>query len=554
LDRKTLLAIILIVIIYVLSNEFIWKKKQPAVPPQNQTTTQAVTPQKAAPSTTQQQTQQVPVHAVVMPDTVKTGIAVDNNIVLQNDSLKVVFSNEGGVIREAYLLNFKDVDRKSPAQLIPEQGSIMGMNLTTGTGTLDLTKIVFAHEMFTDNGKPGVRFHWDRNGAVLIEKRFVLLPNNTLEMQVNDVNYGSLAGYQINMNSGIRDTEHDSKLNKPNKMKGQDFKFIGQIDNSLQSVFLSRLKDRKTYQGKVNWDGIRSKYFLIALVPDKNVFAVNTAIYNSNMSPAFDMDIKTDAPRINFSDHYQLYLGPAKVRQLQKLNVGLENAAERGAKWLRWLYSIFNAFLSWLFKLIPNYGIVIIIFSILLKIALHPLTHKSMESGIKMQQIQPLIREAQTKYKTDPKRLQQELSAIYKENNVSPLGGCLPLLLQMPIFIALYGVLRYSFDMRQAYFVGWLNDLSAPDPIYVLPILMGIFMFIQQKMMQPKTAPGEEVDEKQAAMMQSQRMMTYVMPIMMFFIFKSMPAGLVLYWTVFNILSIIQQYYLQKHFQKKVKK
>jgi YidC/Oxa1 family membrane protein insertase len=536
----------------MLSNEFIWKKKQAPVTQPNQTTTQTVAPVQPGQATTQTQAQQSVQQTVILPDTLKTGIPINNNIVLQNDTLKVVFSNEGAVIREVYLFNFKDVDRKSPVQLINTPGSILGTQLNTIVGTLDLNKIVFAYELFEQNGLQGIRFHWDKNGTVLIEKKFILMPNNTLDMQINNVNYGQLNGYQIGF-GGIRDTEHDAKVGKPYKMKGQDFKFIGQIDNTLESFYLSRLKEKKAIQGKVNWASIRSKYFLLGLIPDKNVFAINAVAYDNNNSPAFDVTVKTDTPRTSFNDHYFLYLGPVKLNQLKQLNVGMENAAERGAKWLRWLYTIFNSFLSWLFKLIPNYGIVIIIFSIILKIVLHPLTHKSMESGIKMQQIQPLIREAQAKYKSDPKRMQQELSAIYKENGVNPVGGCLPLILQMPIFIALYSVLRFSLDMRQAYFVGWLNDLSAPDPIYILPVLMGIFMFIQSKMMQPKTKPGEEVDEKQAAMMQSQKMMTYMMPIMMFFIFKSMPAGLVLYWTVFNILSIIQQYYLQKHFLKKAK-
>jgi YidC/Oxa1 family membrane protein insertase len=329
---------------------------------------------------------------------------------------------------------------------------------------------------------------------------------------------------------------------------------VAQVDNTLKSLPVSRLKTASAISGKINWSAMRSKYFLIGLIPDKNLPADKLVVFNNNEAPAFRMQISTPVARSEFNDHYLLYFGPAQPHKLAKVAAGFENAADRGATWLRWLYNIFNAFLSWLFKLIPNYGVVILIFSIVLKIVLHPLTHKSLESGIKMQNIQPLIREAQTKYKSDPRRMQQELTAIYKENGVSPLGGCLPLLLQMPIFIALYSVLRYSLDMRQAYFFGWLTDLSEPDPYYILPIVMSIAMFVQQKMMTPPPPTTGEVDEKQAAMQQSQKMMVYIMPIMMFFIFKSMPAGLVLYWTVFNILSIVQQYYLQKHFKEKALK
>lgn len=131
------------------------------------------------------------------------------------------------------------------------------------------------------------------------------------------------------------------------------------------------------------------------------------------------------------------------------------------------------------------------------------------------------------------------------------MSGCLPLLLQMPIFFALYSVLRYSLDMRNAGFVFWLKDLSEPDPYMILPIVMGIFMIIQSKMMQPKQVNVDEMDEKQKAAQSTQKMMTWMMPIMMFFIFKGMPAGLVLYWTVFNIYSVIQQYYLLKKHRNK---
>jgi YidC/Oxa1 family membrane protein insertase len=200
---------------------------------------------------------------------------------------------------------------------------------------------------------------------------------------------------------------------------------------------------------------------------------------------------------------------------------------------------------------VKNYGVVLIILALILKVLLHPLTHKSMDASIKMQKIQPQMQALQKKYKDDPKTLQMEMSKLYKEAGANPMSGCLPLLLQMPIFFSLYNVLRYSLDMRNAGFVLWLKDLSEPDPYLILPIIMGIFMVIQSLMMQPKRGNPEEMDDKQRAAQSSQKMMTWLMPIMMFFIFRNMPAGLVLYWTVFNIFSVIQQYYLLKHYKNK---
>jgi YidC/Oxa1 family membrane protein insertase len=184
-----------------------------------------------------------------------------------------------------------------------------------------------------------------------------------------------------------------------------------------------------------------------------------------------------------------------------------------------------------------------------LKLVLYPLTHKSFESTTKMQKIQPLLKEVQAKYKHDPKTLNIEMKKLYKEHGVNPMGGCLPMLLQMPVFFALYPILRYSIDLRQASFL-WLPDLSEPDPYLILPIAMAIFMFVQQKLMAPSKQSLEEMDEKQKAAMQSQKMMMYVMPVMMFFLFRSFPSGLVLYWTLFNVMSSVQQYFIKKSFHK----
>jgi YidC/Oxa1 family membrane protein insertase len=190
---------------------------------------------------------------------------------------------------------------------------------------------------------------------------------------------------------------------------------------------------------------------------------------------------------------------------------------------------------------IPNYGVVIIVFSIIIKIALHPLTRSSMVGMRKMQALTPMMNEIRAKYKDDPQKMNTQVMNLYKEYGVNPASGCLPLLLQMPILFALYSVFRSSIELRQANFVWWITDLSVPDSITKLPftiplfgmseisglaVLMGITMFVQQKM--------TVTDPRQKAMV-------YMMPIMMTLIFNSLPSGLNLYYFVFNILSIGQQ-------------
>jgi YidC/Oxa1 family membrane protein insertase len=197
--------------------------------------------------------------------------------------------------------------------------------------------------------------------------------------------------------------------------------------------------------------------------------------------------------------------------------------------------------LSALHYIAPNWGVVIILFSIIIKIVLHPLSRSSMRSMKKMQALQPLMDEIKVKYKDDPQKMNQQVMNLYKEYGVNPAGGCLPLLLQFPVMIALYNVLRATIELRQGNFVWWISDLSIPDTIFTLPfeipffairdisglaLLMGVTMFIQQKM--------SVKDPRQKAMV-------WMMPVMMTLLFNSFPSGLNLYYFVFNVLSIGQQ-------------
>ncbi len=208
-------------------------------------------------------------------------------------------------------------------------------------------------------------------------------------------------------------------------------------------------------------------------------------------------------------------------------------------------------FFLFLHSFIPNYGIVIIIFAIVLKILLNPLTKKQMESMKRMGKLSPKINEIRERYKDDPNKANAQIMKLYKEEKINPAGGCLPLLLQLPILYALFAVFRSTIELRQAHFFWWIKDLSTPDVIFTLPFkiplfginqiagvatLMGITMFIQQKM--------TVTDPKQ-------KMMVYLMPILLTFLFYSFPSGLNLYYFVFNLLSIIQQIYNTKYKKEK---
>ncbi len=191
--------------------------------------------------------------------------------------------------------------------------------------------------------------------------------------------------------------------------------------------------------------------------------------------------------------------------------------------------------LNLFYKFIPNYGLAIILLSVGIKIIFWPLTHKSQKSMKAMQKLQPKIAELKEKYKNNKEELNRKTMEFYRTNKVNPLGGCLPIVIQIPVFFALYRFLLNSIELRHAPLISfWINDLASKDPTYISPLVMGASMFIQQKMTPTVGDPA------QAKIM-------LIMPVMFTFMFLSFPSGLVLYWLVTNVLSIGQQYYINKH-------
>lgn len=228
---------------------------------------------------------------------------------------------------------------------------------------------------------------------------------------------------------------------------------------------------------------------------------------------------------------FEVYLGPKVIALLKELNVGAEKAVRFG--WFTVIAKILLLFLNLTHKVTKNYGVDIIIISILLKVLFWPLTKKSYVSMKEMQKVQPEMTMLREKYKDDKARLNREMMDLYKRRKVNPLGGCLPMVVQIPIFFALYWTLMGSIELRHAPFIFWIQDLSSRDPIYVSPLLMGASMLWQQKMT-PTTG-----DPRQAKIMM-------FMPIIFTFLFLSFPSGLVLYWLVTNILTVSQQYLINK--------
>jgi YidC/Oxa1 family membrane protein insertase len=305
---------------------------------------------------------------------------------------------------------------------------------------------------------------------------------------------------------------------------------------------------------------------LIPKTPEMTVSEVRREIkrQNGNESNMFHLaEIGTRAsvtslePGKSWVGHVSSYVGPMEYDRLRSMGVGLEKAIYFGGfpfpeSWaarygfpsfpMEWIVVPTLAIMRWFYRFIPNYGIAIILLTVITKVLFFPLTIKSMTSMRAMQALQPQINALRSKYRSDPQRLQRETMELYRVHKVNPLGGCLPMVVQIPIFYALYDALSVSVDLQGAPFICfghlfgadlWICDLSRHDPTYFLPILMGVSMFIQQKM---TPVMG---DPRQAKMM-------LFMPVVFTFMFLNLPAGLVLYWTLSNVLQIGQQKYMER--------
>lgn len=314
-----------------------------------------------------------------------------------------------------------------------------------------------------------------------------------------------------------------------------------------------KLED-SSFNGNIDWVAIRNKYFVLAIIPDASVGITTGSllggstlelnknnfypVYTASISGGNLMNVKT-------------YLGPLDIDQINLLDTTLDRIMNFG--W--YIIQPFSRGILWLLKFLHsfglNYGIILILFAFLVRVVTGPLTKKSFQSTQKMQAVQPKLKKIQEKYKSDPQKLNAEMVKLYRDNGVNPLGGCLPMVLQMPLLFSLFLVFRSTIEFRGAYFFGWIKDLSLPDtifslpfhiPIYgdqvaFLPILLGISMFLTQKM---------SMSGMQGAAPGQQKYMMYFMSGFFFLIFNSFPSGLNLYYLIYNILNYLQQKSLKK--------
>ena len=378
-----------------------------------------------------------------------------------------------------------------------------------------------------------------------IKKRLTFFPDTyIIGLEIifeNPEQYISRGTYGLSWSGGLAPTEKNTKDDYTY------FKGYALLGDELLGDAAEEGEGSKTKQaGTTLWTATKTKYFISAIIPSvPGVGAVVSGVLDGGR-PLFTTQLNQNT---SASGSFNIYIGPLEYNRVRSLGLGLEKTMNLGWAPIRPLGRLITWSLTKMFQIIPNYGFVIIIFAFVVKILLNPLTKKSFQSTRRMQDLQPKIQALKEKHKNDPKKLNSAQAALFKSEGVNPLGGCLPMLLQMPIFIAFFTIFRSTIEFRGAPFFGWITDLSVPDtlttiagfPINILPFLMGATMFLQQKLMASPSGGTQ------------QKMMMYFMNVFFLFIFYSFPSGLNLYYSVFNILSIVQQKYLTPS-PKKIKK
>lgn len=477
------------------------------------------------------------------PEPVKPAeISIPKSIASEEKEIKVetelysaVFTTRGGTIKYYEIKPYKDKEGKNVVLLkSPGLKSPLSIGSKDDFDLSDINFSVTGKDIILnkDNKSGSLVFEYADSGRSI--KRVYTFHNDSYRVDIKDEVSG-LPDYWITIGTdfGIYDNKDTSIHIGPVLLKETD-----RLEFNAK-----KLNEAQSYKEGLKWIAQEDKYFFASLVPQTGMDEAK--VWKIKDSPVIAFKAK---PGIN---NFILYAGPKEYDRLKALNVGLEHIVDFG------FFSVIAVPLFWVLKLfynfVGNYGWAIVLLTVIIRIPFIPLVNKSQKAMKRMQAIQPRMAEVREKYKKDPQRMQKEMMELYKKHKVNPVGGCLPIILQIPIFFALYKILLIAIELRGTPFMLWIKDLSAPDTLFghipswfpliggfaigPLPILMGVTMLIQQKMTPTSMDP-------------TQNKIMMLMPIIFTFLFLNFASGLVLYWLMNNIFSIAQQFYANKKLAK----
>jgi YidC/Oxa1 family membrane protein insertase len=465
----------------------------------------------------------------------------DEKIVTINNGLfNVQLSNRGGGSFVSFTFNnyvrydsalVDIIDELNKDNLILSFVSLEGddVRLTNNWTPVNASSFVSA-----DLRQQAVSYETVFNGEKIV-KTFTFYPNSyEIELGLtfgNSTKYISRGQYHLSWSGGLAPSEKNLK-DEYTHAKGYAYLGGELIEPGAPKERVSNEKQA----GNTLWTAVKTKYFLAALIPETPGTGAEVSGTTKAGRPLYKTSLRQ---AVNSTNKLNLYIGPLDYKRIKALGFDLEKTMNLGWAIFRPLGQLVTWSLTKMYSLVPNYGVVVLLFAFLVKLLLNPLTKKQFSSQKSMQALQPQIKNLKEKYKNDPQKLSRAQMELFKERGVNPMGGCLPMLLQMPILISFFTIFRSTIEFRGAPFFGWITDLSAPDtittiaglPINILPFLMGITMFLQQKLMAAPDGGNQ------------QKIMMYFMNVFFLFLFYTFPSGLNLYYSMFNLLSIIQQKY-----------
>lgn len=552
--RRFFLALSISLLVFLVYMRFFAPK-----PPDTPAVIEPATKQEAMPAKTEQQK-----HQAVIPAAVAGSIeqaAKGKDILVETDLIKAEVNTAGGVITHWELKHYREAD-KTEYGLGALYAKIMGQAKKEETHKKELGNVELIPAYESVNAKDmvspltltpldkelyklsGVQFVADQDNLHLskdkpsgmlvltyagpagltIEKKLTFY-NDDYKVDVSIATKG-IDGYTLSLGTdfGISD--------KISKDASGRVGIVSQVDGKVAAEKLNSIKGEMQLAGVVDWFGQEDKYFTASIISGGSGIITGRKVAASKEVGDLlttDLTVKEKTEARTFT----LYAGPKSFTILQAHGHGLEQMVDYGwfgilAKPMFWLLTKF-------FAITRNYGIAIILLTIVVRLIMFYPSLKSAVAMEEMKKIQPQLMAVREKYKKDPNRMNQEMMKLYKDHKVNPLGGCLPMVLQLPFFVALYNVLSVSIELRQSPFISfWIKDLSVYDPYYILPVLMGVSMIFTMKM--TSTSP----DPQQAKIMM-------FMNIAFIFLFAWLPAGLLLYITLSNVLSIVQQLYVRRH-------
>ncbi len=537
MERRALIAVIISILILVLYQEVVLKR---FYGPGDGTTPKAPTAPPAAPAEAPGAPAAAPVPGPEAPDAAP---AAGTDVVVDTDLYRAVFTTAGARLKSLSLKRYRSTAAPDspPLQMVqyPVEGKLpLGLALLGAQQLSDAAVSYRADQQQLDiptSGQAAFTFTGELAGAT-IRKRIEMRGDRyewTMDVDVANPPDGYTAiaiGWEEGMNpagSTAAEVVFDSVI----VLQG----------GKLQTDLFDALEAGHLLQNDIGWVAFSGRYFLAAMVPQA---APENALRVWRKRAAQTVEAQILFPPKTLAAHADLYVGPKDIDNLEAAGHGLRRALDLG--WFTFVALPMLQALRIMHRFTGNYGVAIIVLTVVIKLLFYPLTQKSFESMRAMQKLQPDMVKIRERLKDKPEEMNKEVMELYKRHKVNPLGGCLPMVLQLPVFIGLYSALQNAIELRHAPFIGWITDLSAPDRlgsiqlpfvehpgIPVLTLTMGASMFVQQWMTPSAADPAQ------------QRVMM-LMPLMFTFRFINFPAGLTLYWLVNNVLTIAQQYMIMR--------